>query len=91
VWVMFDYMRFRVIQDWFLKENVLHAAVALLDEEDAQVRLKALLLVSSMLRGCPPGLVTFCKDLHGLPKVLAMVRLPELFLGVVLISLCIAG
>lgn len=64
-------------QEWFLQDGVLQAALRLLTDAEDRCRLKGLLLISCMVRGCAEALIQFCGELQGLPPAVDLVRLSQ--------------
>lgn len=62
------------MQEWFLSEGVLEANLPMLSSPDSMIRLKGLLLASSVVRGHPAALVEFCKQAKAISSVLSLVR-----------------
>lgn len=62
------------VQQWFHDGGALPVLTQLLTNENATVRAKGLLAISSLVHGYPPALQEFLTKLHGLPLVVGMVR-----------------
>ena len=62
------------MQEWFQKDGTMPVAASLLQDSDTQCKLKGVLAVSCLLRGCTSALVEFCSEVKGLPALLALVR-----------------